>query len=71
MGDFIDAIEENQEYNKGIIRFNAKEKSVYEKETYYRIIHPEQISIFVIAFLIIGCFTGVSPVKADFEQRYN
>ena len=46
MGDFIDAIEENQEYNKGIIRFNAKEKSVYEKETYYRIIHPEHISIF-------------------------
>ena len=24
---------------------------------------------FVIAFLIIGCFTGVSPVKADFEQK--
>ena len=24
---------------------------------------------FVIAFLIIGCFTGVSPVKADFEQN--
>ena len=22
-----------------------------------------------IAFLIIGCFTGVSPVKADFEQK--
>ena len=25
--------------------------------------------IFAIAFLIIGCFTGVSPVKADFEQK--
>ena len=25
--------------------------------------------IFTIAFLIIGCFTGVSPVKADFEQK--
>lgn len=24
---------------------------------------------FAIAFLIIGCFTGVSPVKADFEQK--
>ena len=24
---------------------------------------------FVIAFLIIGCFIGVSPVKADFEQK--
>ena len=30
------------------------------------------LSIFLflaIAFLIIGCFTGVSPVKADFEQK--
>ena len=25
--------------------------------------------ISAIAFLIIGCFTGVSPVKADFEQK--
>ena len=25
--------------------------------------------IFAIAFLIIGCFAGVSPVKADFEQK--
>lgn len=25
--------------------------------------------IFAIAFLIIGCFIGVSPVKADFEQK--
>lgn len=25
--------------------------------------------IFAIAFLIIGCFTGVSQVKADFEQK--
>ena len=24
---------------------------------------------FATAFLIIGCFTGVSPVKADFEQK--